>query len=495
MADTFRLIPGSVDLGPPGTDSEVAATTLVQRVIAVAAVIGCIACGGPGVGERLPEIPTVVVMDFPEAVRGEAGKRIQAVTDRPEDPWSNGDLASILHAHGRVEPAAILYERAESLSGGEFRWTYLRGVALQQAGRSAEAVLCFQRALETRHHTLAKIRLAELLAEEDLEGALAILNGVTEPGGNEAAASYALGRVLVDLDRALQAIPILERALELAPESGAVRYVLAMAQRSSGDEDEADRHLDMLAGRSRLKPALKDPLLERVEALAHDEHHFLNLGKSQEAAGKLYEAIRSYESALELDPGMASAHANLVGAYGQAGDFEHAQKHYERAMSIDAGIEELHNNWGVLMASREDPVGAEAAFRRALAVNPRSAKAHANLGVALVSLERGNEAIAHFRQAVANDPQNRPARMNLGFRALNQGQIDEAVANLEAALKGPEDGSGAYIRYMLGRAYKLSGRTSEAREQLDAALRLAEAERTDALANQIRTELASFGAP
>ena len=165
------------------------------------------------------------------------------------------------------------------------------------------------------------------------------------------------------------------------------------------------------------KPALDDPVLARVRELAADEHHFLNQGRSLEAKGQIADAVELYERALAINPRMASAHANLVGAYGRLGILK-AEAHYEAALSIDPGIEELHNNWGVLQASKRDAEAAAAAFRRALEVNPQSAKAHANLGVALTELGQGDEAARHFRQAVASDPTNRPARMNLGAMAL-----------------------------------------------------------------------------
>ena len=208
--------------------------------------------------------------------------------------------------------------------------------------------------------------------------------------------------------------------------------------------------------------------------------------------GRLGQAINSYEKALELAPEMASAHANLVGAYGQMGDFEKARTHYDAASAIDPDIEELHNNWGVVMAAQENPTAAVAAFRRALQVNPTSARAHANLGVALTSLNRIEDAVPHFRDAIANDPNNRPARMNLGVRALEEGRAPEAAAHLEAALLGPEDGSGAFVRFTLGRAYRRMGRDTEARDELVNARRLATDGGMKELADRIQLEITSF---
>lgn len=449
-------------------------------------------CSG-GIESDLPVVPEVVVEDFPGAVAGLAELRIGAVADNPVDPWANGDLAALLHAHRQTRAAAALYRRAEGLSGGEFRWTYLLGVAEQANGSSREAEAAFRRALAKRRYGPAAIRLGELLAEEGkLEPALESMRAAQGSEGSEAAAAYGLGRVLLDLGEAAEALGPLQRAVELAPQSGAARYALGSAMRAAGDEGAASRWLGSAEGSDRLKPDLDDPVLAAVQELAANEHHFLNLGKSLEAQGRVGEAVRAYERALAISPRFVSAHANLVGAYGRMGDDAKAESHYNAALSIDPHIEELHNNWGVLQASRGSPEAAVAAFRKALAANPQSAKAHANLGVALTEMDRPDAAAQHFREAIASDPNNRPARVNLGTMALASNRASEAVVHLEAALAGEPDDSEAFIRYTLAHAYLQSGRNADARGAMEEALRMAEAGNLDDLSARIRSDIASL---
>ena len=465
-----------------------AAREATGRLIVAAAVLLASCAGGPDGG--LPAVPEVSAEAFPARVRQTATSRIQAVAEKPADPWANGDLGAILHAHGQVEAAQALYGRAEALSNGEFRWTYLLGVARQESGKSEAAADAFRRALGKRKYGPAYIRLGETLAAqrrwEEAEGAL---RSALALGGNEAAANYALGRTMLDRGEAAEAVALLERSVSLSPESGAARYALGMARRAAGDTAAAQEVLESASGLDDRKPAFDDPVLARVRALAADEHYFLNLGKSLEAAGQVADAIAAYENALSLHPGMATAHANLVGAYGRSGDFANAEDHYTAALSIDRNIEELHNNWGVLQAARRDPAAAAASFRRALEINPQSAKAHANLGVALIELEDRQQAAQHFVEAVASDPSNRPARTNLGAMALEEGRPAAAISHFEAALGGATDGSEPFIRYSLGRAYRGVGRDAEARQSFEQALRLAAASGQDDLSARIRMEL------
>ena len=92
-----------------------------RGVLATALAASLAACGS-GLESNLPEIPEVAEEDFPEAARDLAGRRIRALVQSPGDPWANGDLAAILHAHEQLEAAGVLYERAQILSG--------RGVSL-----------------------------------------------------------------------------------------------------------------------------------------------------------------------------------------------------------------------------------------------------------------------------------------------------------------------------------------------------------------------------
>ena len=203
-------------------------------------------CSGGG-GASLPAIPEVNVALFPQTARSIAERRIAAVSASPGDPWANGDLAMILHAHDQLGAAEALYRRAEALSDGQFRWTYLLGVTQQESGRYVEASASFRRALEKRPYASAAIRLGEVLAADRRpDEATPVLRMALELDGNEAAASYALGQALMDLGESAEASAFLERAVALSPRSGAARYALGSALRSLGDEDAARRALASL---------------------------------------------------------------------------------------------------------------------------------------------------------------------------------------------------------------------------------------------------------
>ena len=438
----------------------------------------------------MPAVPELAAESFPEPVRPKARSLVDGVAESPTDPWANGDLAMLLHAHERLPAAQDLYRRAATLSGGEFRWTYLLGIAQHQSGQHAEAASSFRTALDIRPYGPAWIRLGEALsAGGQLEAAGDALRAASNMDGNSAYVSYALGKVLLELGETAEALESLERAVALAPDSGAVRRSLGMAYRSTGEQELANRALAQIGSAADQQPMLEDALYESVTGLAVDAQHFLNRGRSFDSAGRTTEAIEAYQRAIELDPNMAQAHANLVGSFGRTGEIDRAEEHYATALALNPNLEELHNNWGVVQASRGDPDAAAAAFRRALELNPNSAHANANLGVALLEAGQLDEAVRRFQEAVKSDPTNRPARMNLGTLALEGDRPTEAVEHLEAALRGDEDGSEPFVRYALGHAYQRIGRVADARRSFEWALQVAENRGPADLAAQIRADL------
>jgi tetratricopeptide (TPR) repeat protein len=108
------------------------------------------------------------------------------------------------------------------------------------------------------------------------------------------------------------------------------------------------------------------------------QDHFRE-GEQQVAAGKLDEAIASYEAGLELEPGSAAGH-NLLGMayrlkYNALRSSEWKEKEivaFERAEAADSTFWPAFINLGATLYYMGNPEGAASHFERALALYPQN---------------------------------------------------------------------------------------------------------------------------
>jgi len=108
------------------------------------------------------------------------------------------------------------------------------------------------------------------------------------------------------------------------------------------------------------------------------------------------EAMRGYEQALNLDPGLAEAHVNLGRLYHEDGKYEKAEGHYLAAIEKDPEYALAHFNLGVLLEDADRPKEAAAAYRKALEFDPTFADAHYNLALIYEAEGQRTEAFKHL---------------------------------------------------------------------------------------------------
>ena len=218
-----------------------------------------------------------------------------------------------------------------------------------------------------------------------------------------------LGSYLIDQPgRLAEALPHLERAVRLRPESGRAHSDLGIA----------------LAG----------------------------------MPGRFDDAIAEFQTAIRLRPDSAVPHINLANALAQGGRLKEAAAEYEAALRIQpdaSGVREhlarvtaeMHYQAGIVLASGGHPGEAAAEFETTLQLDPAYAEAPTNLrtavsrmhyqaGIALASGGHPREATAEFEAALRFDPSYAEAHNNLGV-VLSQvpGREDEAIAQFREALR------------------------------------------------------------
>lgn len=189
------------------------------------------------------------------------------------------------------------------------------------------------------------------------------------------------------------ALPLLQRAIELGPNSHLYRHNLAGVLQALGRHAEAERrYLEALALKS-----------DYVDAL-------IGLAKSQEAQNRFQDALASYTQALALAP-----------------------HHFEALLGR-----------GAALAERVQRGAALTSYREALALSRQDADKLQRVGLALHDLDAHAEARACFERALVLRPDFVEARNSLGSTLGDLGDLQGAEASYREALRLKPDHVGAY---------------------------------------------------
>jgi len=173
----------------------------------------------------------------------------------------------------------------------------------------------------------------------------------------------------------------------------------------------------------------------RAHQLEPSTQTFLQLfgALSNQDGGK--PALQLAQQWVKAHPKDAQAQKTLANAYARAGQFAQAKGAYEQLLKLTPDDSDAINNLANVLLRLKDP-----------------------------------GAIAVAEQAVAKNPANYNAIDTLGWALFQGGQADRALQLLrEARLRQP---GSAEIRYHLAAVLAQTGRKTEAREELDAALKL-----------------------
>jgi tetratricopeptide (TPR) repeat protein len=187
-------------------------------------------------------------------------------------------------------------------------------------------------------------------------------------------------------------------------------------------------------------------------------------------AGRLDEAARVYEAALERDPLNADACCLLGVVRNQQGQPAEAVALIGRAVAMRPGVAGFHANLGLAWQSMGRLAESAEEYGHALRLYPHDPAAHVNRGVVVRALGDKLEALEHFRRAVELNPNLAQARTNLGELLVELGRPQEALEHCQAALVLEPEMVEAHIN--LGNVLRGLGRLGEASRSYLEALRL-----------------------
>jgi adenylate cyclase len=176
-------------------------------------------------------------------------------------------------------------------------------------------------------------------------------------------------------------------------------------------------------------------------------------------------AKEQFERAISLDPQNAAAYSGLADAIRILGWEEGAtvprdeweaagRRAAARAIELDPGLAEAHASLAIILWDDRDYAGAERELKLAVSISPSYSMAHHWYGDILLDEGRGEEALREFRLAEGADPLW-PLNLNyLAWTLIFLGRLDEALIAIRRLGEVAPDGSmghGVLARYHLAR--------------------------------------------
>ena len=155
-----------------------------------------------------------------------------------------------------------------------------------------------------------------------------------------------------------------------------------------------------------------------------------NRGLLQMQAGKLDDAVESFEKAMKINPADPRAPMLRGVASARRGKHDEALRFYEQALSIDPASVEAYQSRGIsLMKLNRLPLALED-FNKVLSLNPKFEEGYVKRGLVHGRLGAFEESIEDNTKAIALNPSNHLTYNNraAGYTAL--GKREEAAKDL-----------------------------------------------------------------
>jgi tetratricopeptide (TPR) repeat protein len=182
------------------------------------------------------------------------------------------------------------------------------------------------------------------------------------------------------------------------------------------------------------------PAASPTAAAREDAYRANNVGVAQLEQFHQEDAAASFRKALQLDPGLGLARANLAIALLNTAKAEEARTEARAAAAVLKDAPQPP--YVIALASRALSDNAEAlkALGRVLEIDPQDAGARINLAQVLIQERKFDEALTAVRGVAEAEPSNATAAYTLGLALLRAGQAEEgekAMARFRALREAP----------------------------------------------------------
>lgn len=166
-------------------------------------------------------------------------------------------------------------------------------------------------------------------------------------------------------------------------------------------------------------------LIEQNPSLKNKPYFYL--GVALQFQGKLPLALKTFETALEVEPRDTNVMQAIASCLEQLGELELARKHLQAAVSISPEDSGVLANLGAVSEKLRNPTDASDYYHRALAINPKNYIALMNYGALLNSTGKRQEGLTMCLRAYEAHPQSLGVIYNLVNALVSVFQYSDAL--------------------------------------------------------------------
>jgi len=293
-------------------------------------------------------------------------------------------------------------------------------------------------------------------------------------------ATYNLGTSLAGKNQIDEAIPYLQKTVELRPELADGHYNLG----------------SLYLFKKQLDPAAAE-FQKTIELDPRHAFAYYKLGNVLAQKGLVEQSIPYFEKSIEIYPACGEAHRDFAQARFQQGRLDDAIAQFKQSSALEPNVPLDYIFLGNAFMQKGNVDEALTNFQKALELRPDYLTQN-NVGTALLQKGRLREAAEHFQKSLELQPHYLLAENNLAF--ILAAASDSSVRNGAKAVELAEDankttgGQNPVVLGTLGAAYAEAGRYADAVATAKRGQQIATAQNNPALAGSFQSQLELFEA-
>lgn len=333
---------------------------------------------------------------------------------------------------------------------------YYLGVVNSEQGRSEDAALSFEKALQLNpgDRDISEL-LGSFYIENDLiDKAEQYFEQVYGRDTLSPANFFYKAKLASRNEENERALALYDKAIERSGRNYAEAYLNAgILHKRAGMLDEAIQYYH-----------------NAIRCRDRYEEAWYNMALTYRAMGEDEKAVECYERALEIEPDDHKARFNLGVVLSDLGQDQKASQAWEETVQRSPDFVKAWFNLGLLHYRNKKYAEAIDVYERMLSYNPGYSKGWYNLALAQKESGLNGEAIASYEKAIDLDPTYVAAWKNLGTLNARDGNVDEAILQYQQAVD--IDNSDPQLRFNLALQYEKKGQIPQAIVHLNKAVQL-----------------------